>query len=152
MTFMDDANRIGRIDYTRLALFADVLIAGGAGLPPASTVDPDGAWIDRVFAVREDLAPLVADVMALKGDPQTVLDNLKLQDRIAFDSFAFAIAGAYLMNPRIRKLLGFPGAIPEANPAYPDEAESYLEDGILDIVIQRGPIYRPTPTTTGGTP
>ena len=140
------------IDRARLALFADVLIAGGAGLPPASAVDPDGAWLDRVLAVREDLAPLVAKVIALEGDPTAVLGTLKHQNRPTFDSFAFAIAGAYLINPRIRKLLGFPGAMPEANPAYPDEAESYLEDGILDVVIQRGPIYRPTPPTTGGTP
>jgi hypothetical protein len=146
MTIVDGPNQIGAIDRPRLALFADVLIAGGAGLPPASGVDPDGAWIDRVFAVREDLVAIVADVVAIEGDPQTVLDALKLQDPLAFDSFTFAISGAYLINPRIRKLLGFPGAIPEANPAYPDEAESYLEDGILDDVIQRGPIYRPTPT------
>ncbi|CAB4927787.1 unannotated protein [freshwater metagenome] len=30
-------------------------------------------------------------------------------------------------------------------PALPDEADAYLEDGILDVVIARGPIYRPTP-------
>jgi hypothetical protein len=145
VTTIDSVNQIGTIDRGRLALFADVLISGGAGLPPASGVDADGAWMDRVLAVREDLAPIVAEVIALEGDPKAILNTLQHQNRLLFNSFAFAIAGAYLINPRIRKLLGFPGAIPEANPAYPDEAEAYLEDGILDVVIQRGPIYRPTP-------
>ncbi|MCW2739051.1 MAG: hypothetical protein JWN97_3695, partial [Nocardioides sp.] len=40
---------------------------------------------------------------------------------------------------------GMPGDAPKRNPAFPDESEHYLSDGILDPVLQRGPIYRPTP-------
>jgi hypothetical protein len=40
-----------------------------------------------------------------------------------------------------------PGTSPKANPALIEEAEFDLEDGILDPVIARGAIYRPTFTT-----
>jgi hypothetical protein len=129
----------------RLGQLADCLISGGSGMPSASQVDVQGAWIDRTLAARPDLASIVSDVVAAAGEPKQLLDDLMRENRAKFDAFAFAISGAYLINPRIRKLLGYPGPAPVKNPAFPDEAESYLEDGILDVVIQRGPIYRPTP-------
>lgn len=131
---------------TRLAGFADQLIAGGAGMPSGSEADVQGAWIDRTFAVRPDLVAVVLDVIDQEGTPAAVLDRLRIADQGKFDAFAFAVSGAYLINPRVRKLLGLPGSAPEKNPAFPDEAESYLEDGILEPVIKRGPIYRPAPS------
>jgi hypothetical protein len=133
---LDDALR------QRLAGFADVVIPGGAGLPPASGVDVHGKWIDRTLGARPDLAELVHAVIARPGEPQAELEQLRKDDSDAFETFAYAIAASYLMSPRVRKLLGYPGATPKANPAYPDEAEYYLSDGILDPVLQRGPIYR----------
>lgn len=129
----------------RLANLADWLIAGGAGLPSASEADVHGTWIDRALAARPDLQPVVLEVIGLKGEPGEALDGLQERNRSKFDTFAFAISGAYLINPRVRQLLGFPGPIPAENPAFPDEADSYLDDGLLDVVILRGPIYRPTP-------
>jgi hypothetical protein len=55
------------------------------------------------------------------------------------------VAGSYLMNPRVRRGLGLPGGAPRPKPALPDESDYYLSGGILDPVIARGPIYRPTP-------
>ena len=130
---------------TRFSGFADHLIAGGAGLPSATQAEVHGAWIDRAFGARPDLVSVVLDVIDREGTPAAVLDGLYATDRAAFDAFAFAVSGAYLMNPRVRQGLGLPGSAPEKNPAFPDEADAYLEDGILDPVIQRGPIYRPTP-------
>ncbi|MGY1644574.1 hypothetical protein ACI782_26035 [Geodermatophilus sp. SYSU D00703] len=130
----------------RLAELADCLIPGGEGLPAASAVDVHGAWIDRVLAVRPDLGPVLAAVLAADGSGQELLDRVRVEDPERFGHFAYAIAGAYLINPRIRRLLGYPAAAPARNPAMEGEAEAYLEDGILDVVIARGPVYRPTPT------
>jgi hypothetical protein len=130
----------------RLAGLVDRLIPGGAGLPAASAVDVHEAWIDRVLTARPDLAPVVESVLAEPGDGQELLDRVKAERPEEFGHFAYAVAGAYLINPRIRRLLGYPAAAPARNPAMEDEAEAYLEDGILDRVIERGPIYRPTPT------
>jgi hypothetical protein len=88
---------------------------------------------------------VVEAVVAQEGEPQAVLDRLRRADAQAFGDFSFVVAGAYLIHPRVRKLLGYPAGAPAKNPALEGEAESYLEDGILDAVTDRGPIYRPTP-------
>ena len=136
---LDEASR------ARLAEFADLLIAGGAGMPSASGAQVHSQWIDRVFAARPDMEVAVREVLGLPGEPEAVLARVREQDPGRFTEFAFAVAGAYLINPRVRRDLGYPGPAPVKNPALPGEAEAYLEDGILDVVIDRGPIYRPTP-------
>ena len=129
----------------RLAELADALIAGGAGLPSASEAEVHSVWIDRVFAVRPDMEATVRAVLALPGDASSLLADLRVSDEQRFSAFAFAVAGAWLINPRVRRELGYPGPVPMRQPALPDEADAYLEDGILDVVVARGPIYRPTP-------
>jgi hypothetical protein len=129
----------------RYAAFADALIAGGAGMPSATEAEVHSVWIDKALAARPDIAPVLIDALGRKGEASEVLKALQENERPRFDAVAFITAGAYLINPRVRKLLGYPGPQPMKNPALPDEAESYLEDGILDPVINRGPIYRPTP-------
>ncbi|GAA1809447.1 hypothetical protein HC028_23600 [Planosporangium flavigriseum] len=139
--------RLSQAQRDRLAVFADLLISGGAGLPAATEVDVAGAWIDRALGARPDLVETVVGVLAEEGEPAEVLARLRAQEPERFDAFAFIVAGAYLIHPRVRKLLGYPGGAPEPSPAFPDEADAYLEDGILDVVIERGPTYRPTPQT-----
>lgn len=129
----------------RLGGLADELIAGGSGMPSATGAEVHTVWIDRVMTARLDMADAVREVLAREGEPAQVVAGLQAEERDLFGTFAFAVAGAYLMNPRIRRELGYPGPQPMKNPALPDEAESYLEDGILDEVIARGPLYRPTP-------
>jgi hypothetical protein len=41
----------------------------------------------------------------------------------------------------VRKAINYHGQTPQPIPTEPD----YLEDGLLESVIGRGPIYRPTP-------
>ena len=129
----------------RLAELADVLVAGGAGLPSASEAEVHSVWIDRVFAARRDMEAAVRGVLELPGDAGSVVSGLRSSDPDLFSLFAFAVAGAWLINPRVRRELGYPGPVPMRQPALPDEADAYLEDGILDVVVARGPIYRPTP-------
>ena len=50
---------------------------------------------------------------------------------------------AYFLNPAMRAAIGYPGL--EARPIDPDAAPDYLDDGLLDSVVARGPVYRPTP-------
>ena len=129
----------------RLSELADVLISGGAGLPSASEAEVHSVWIDRVFVARPDMEVVVRGVLDLAGDAESVVAGLRASDAARFSAFAFAVAGAWLINPRVRRELGYPGPVPMRQPALPDEADAYLEDGILDVVIARGPIYRPTP-------
>lgn len=127
----------------RLAGLADQMIPGGEGLPPASAVDVQGKWIDRALAARPDLAAPVRAALEREGAPSAVLQQLREDDEGLFESFGYVIAGAYLMHPRVRKLLGYPSNVPKTKRAYPDESDAYLADGILDPVIARGPAFRP---------
>jgi hypothetical protein len=45
------------------------------------------------------------------------------------------------MNPAVQELIGYSNQTPRSIDPHPD----YLDDGLLDSVIRRGPIYRPTP-------
>lgn len=128
-----------------LAALADVLVPEAEGMPAASQVDVHGKWVDRVLRVRPDLAAELARVLgAARGrDPVAEVARLQQEDTEGFAVLALAVTGAYYLHPRVRKLIGYPGQ--KKNPPYPDEADYYLRDGLVDPVIARGPIYRPTP-------
>ena len=100
----------------RLAKLADCLISGGAGMPSASEAEVHGPWIERTVAARPDLGPVVLEAISLAGEPAAALETLKTEKRMTFEFFAFAVAGAYLINPRIRNLLGYPGPAPRRTP------------------------------------
>lgn len=129
----------------RLAAFADLLIAGGAGLPSASAADLHQSLIDRTFDCRPDLKDLIMGVIGGEADPAAELKRLRKDDPGLFENFASAIAGAYFMNPEVRAILGYPGPAPLRKEPKPGEADYFLRDGILDPVLKRGPIYRQPP-------
>lgn len=49
------------------------------------------------------------------------------------------VAGAYLLVPEVRQRIGYPGQ--HRDPAGIEEAADELSDGILDPVVDRGPIW-----------
>jgi hypothetical protein len=142
------AVRLEDAERETLRALADVLIPGGEAMPSASDVGVAGKWIDRTLRARPDLtAPLLAIVRSAAGgkDPAAEIGRARVADPTAFELFALAVSGAYLLSPKAKKALRYPG--PRRNRAYPDEAEHYLADGLIEPVVQRGPIYRPTPSS-----
>lgn len=125
-----------------LALLADVLVPAAEGMPAASEVKVHEKWIDRAVDARPDLqADLLCVIEAAAGrEPAVELVRLREQEPASFDTLALLVTGAYYMVPRVRKLVGYPGQ--KRRPAYPDEADYDLRDGLLDPVIARGSIYR----------
>ena len=67
-------------------------------------------------------------------------------DERAVGRTAEVVPAAYFMNPHVQQLIGYAGQTPRPIDPHPD----YLDDGLLDSVISRGPIYRPTPAAEGG--
>ena len=131
-----------------LAALADVLIPAAEGMPRASDAGVAGKWLDRVVAARPDiLADLVRVLDGAAGkDPAAEVRRLQEDGASGFGALALAATGGYYMNPKIRRLIGYPGQ--KRNPPYPDEADFYLRDGFLDPVRERGSIYRPTPPSS----
>jgi hypothetical protein len=131
---------------TALAALADVLLPAGDGILAASEVSVQGKWIDRALGARPDLEPELLRVLDGRKDesPEARLARLRSEDAGAYETLVLLVTGAYYMHPKVRKLIGYPGQKP--SPEYPDEAEYYLRDGLLEPVLARGSIYRPTPS------
>src|SRR5205823_14248935 len=51
--------------------------------------------------------------------------RLRETDAEAFAALAEIVSGAYYMNVKVRKRIGYPGQ--KSNPPFPDEADYYLE-------------------------
>jgi hypothetical protein len=76
------------------------------------------------------------------SDPATAIANLREKHPEAFAMFGEFAAGAYFLNPAVRQAIGYTGQT--ARPI--DPSPDYLDNNLLQSVIDRGPIYRPTPT------
>ncbi len=111
-------------------------------MPSASEAGVAGQFLDEVLAARPDLAaPLEAALASVEGvdDPIAALRA----DAGAWGVITAVVPAAYFLNPDMRAAIGYPGL--EARPIDPDAAPDYLDDGLLDSVVSRGPVYRPTP-------
>lgn len=128
-----------------LAALADVLVPAVPPWPSASEAGVAETWAARSLAALPGHASLVSRALdaAASGEPIAEIECLEREDREAFDALVLVVVGAYYLSPKVRRLLGWAG--PRRNPPVEGEAEFYLEDGLLDPVVERGPIYRPTP-------
>jgi dihydroorotate dehydrogenase (NAD+) catalytic subunit len=128
-----------------LSGLADVLIPAGEGLPSASEAGVAYDCLDKVLEVRGDLLePLKKLLARAKGQASTeVIAELQKNDPDAFGVLAEVVPGAYFLNADVRAKLKYEGQV--ARPI--QEREDYLEDGLLQSVLDRGAIFRPTPPT-----
>jgi hypothetical protein len=126
-----------------LAGLADVLIPASDGMPSASAAGVAGQGLDQVLAAVPGLGPSLADVLvrAEGRDPAEVVASLARTDPAACGVLTEVVTAAYFLNPEVRRAVGYAGQ----GPSPLDPRVDYMEDGLLESVIRRGPIYRPTP-------
>lgn len=125
-----------------LSGLADVLIPAGAVMPAASAVDVSGQQLDRVLAARPDLAHLLQRGWSEAGDADgsAALDVVRDVDPEAYEAICLIVAGGYYIHPDVRRLLGYTGQQPRT--VRVDQVPEYIEEGLLERVMERGPIYR----------
>ena len=128
---------------TLLSKLADVLIPEAHDMPSASQADVAGKWLDAVLEARPDLiTPLEEVLQNVESDHvNDVVTGLHDKDPVAFGVLAEIASAAYFMNPQVKEAIGYSGQEPRSM----DPRADYMEDGLLESVIRRGPIYRPTP-------
>ena len=129
----------------RLRAFADALIPAAHGMPAASEVGVADGQLDRVLEARPDLLEPLRRAVAQADaeDAERSLAAIHEADAVAHDALLLAVVGGYYMHPRVRELLGYDGQVPVE--VRPEIIPNYVEDGLLEPVLERGPIYRAVP-------
>lgn len=130
----------------RLEAVADQLIPEADGMPAPSSVEIGGSQLDLVLASRPDLEADLRRVLEAAGgvgDAIAWLAALQAGDPAGHDALVLAVVAGYYLRPEVQRLLGYPGQVARevSVAALPD----YVEEGLLERVYERGPIYRPTP-------
>jgi len=137
------------INDTRRATFAgiaDILIPATEGMPAASAVGVHETMLDHVVALRPDLTEnLLRGLDAATGkDPAEAANALNMTDAAALSAIGLVASAGYYMTPEVRTLIGYPGQQSRPDPD-PDATPEYVANGMLQKVIDRGAIFRPTP-------
>jgi hypothetical protein len=133
------------ISRARFLAIADVLIPEAEGMPSASQAGVGGEVLDRALALRHDLKEdVLRGLNAVVGEaPAASAQRLYESDPSAFAAIGLLAAACYYMIPHVRELVGYPGQ--ERRTYDPDATPEYVKNGALQAVLDRGPIYRPTP-------
>ena len=124
-----------------LRAIADRLIPAAHGMPSAADV-LDDARLRFVLNARPDLLePLRAALRhELGDDPGARLETLGRDEPTNLGALQLVIVAGYYTDARVRELIGYPGqmAIEVKSWEYP----TYLEEGLIDAVLARGPTWR----------
>ena len=129
---------------------ADILIPDAEGMPAASAVGVHTDTLDRILGLRPDLkdAFLRGIASAAGKDPKAAAQAMNQADAPALSAIGLVASAAYYMSPRVRELIGYPGQ--ERRTFDADAVPEYVSNGMLKVVEDRGPIFRPTPKTVVG--
>jgi hypothetical protein len=125
-----------------LAAIADVLIPAGSGMPSATQMDVPGGQLDAVLAARPDLAHHLVRAWTTteRSDAPEALEELQALDPLGYDAVRLVVAGGYYLHPEVRRLLAYNGHEPQ--PVRVDVLPEYVEEGLLERVVERGPRFR----------
>lgn len=124
-----------------LASIADVLIPAAHGMPSAADVVDDDR-LRFVLRARPDLVESLSTALRpeLGDDPRARLDALALDEPANLAALHLVIVAGYYTDREVRELIGYPGqlAIEVRSWEYP----AYLEEGLIDAMLARGPVWR----------
>jgi len=127
----------------RLARVAQVLIPASDTMPSADEVGVADALLDRVLAAVPSLAAALTttlDADIAEEDVGPWLDALSRSDLAAYRSLGLAVAGAYYLDPEVRRRLGYEGQVPQ--PVRPAAFPEYVDEGLLDAALSN---WAPSP-------
>lgn len=132
-----------------LAGVADLLIPAAHGMPSAADVI-DERRLTFVLQARPDLvAPLRAALRDELGPhPSARLAALGAAEPDHLAALQLVVVGGYYTDRDVRAAIGYPGQL--ARPVNALDYPEYLTEGLIDRVLERGPVWRNPSAATGG--
>jgi hypothetical protein len=123
------------------AAIADRLIPAAHEMPSAADVVKDDR-LRFVLRARPDLAaPLAAALRPELGNDVTArLETLEREEPDHLGALQLVLVGGYYTDRRVRDLIGYPGQLAIELPS--GVVPPYLEEGLIDAVLARGPVWR----------
>jgi hypothetical protein len=138
---LSEGSTLSEHERATFAAIADQLIPAAHGMPSAADVLSDDR-LRFVLNARPDLAgPLRAALRRDLGeDVGARLDALGRDDPTVLGALQLLIVAGYYTDRNVRDLIGYPGqmALDIRSWEYP----AYLEEGLIDAVLARGPVWR----------
>jgi hypothetical protein len=134
-TGLDEARR------ETFARIADFLIPEAHGMPSAGSVITEGR-LGFVLTARPDLAEPLETALrpGLPDDPGERLAELEREAPGAHEALLLIVVGAYYTDKDVRARIGYPGQL--AKQLYSWKVPDYVEEGLIDQVIARGPVWK----------
>jgi hypothetical protein len=128
-----------------LAAVADRLIPATGAMPSAAEVVGD----DRLRFVRNARPDLLVPLRSalrpeLGDDVDARLDALGRDEPATLHALQLVIVAGYYTDARVRELIGYPGQVALTLRSW--EVPAYIDEGLVDAVLARGPVWR-DPTT-----
>ena len=136
---------IGEAERAVFGRMAEVMLPGTDTMPSAGRAGVPGPGLDEVLAARPDLIePLGRALRDLDGSfSLEALAGYLSVDEEAYSALTLCVAAAYYLSPEVRDRIGYPGQ--EARSFDPYEYVAWIDEGLLDPVTERGPIWRRPP-------
>ena len=130
-----------------LRAVADRLIPAADGMPSAADVLSDDR-LRFVLKARPDLTgPLRAALRPDLGeDVQGRLDALGRDEPSNLGALQLVIVAGYYTDGDVRDRIGYPGQVALTLRSW--EVPAYIDEGLIDAVLARGPVWRDPATGT----
>jgi hypothetical protein len=137
----DPLAAFGAGERVTFAAVAGHLIPAAHGMPSAAEV-VGTERLRFVLNARPDLIDLVCAALRpeLGDDPQRRLDALGRDEPANLGALQLAIVAGYYTDSGVRERIGYPGQMALTLRSW--EVPPYIDEGLIDTVLARGPVWR----------
>jgi hypothetical protein len=137
----EEIDVLSTAERATLAAVADRLIPAAGDMPSAGEVVGDerlrfvlNARPDLLEALRTALRPELGDDVVAR------LDVLGRAEPATLYALQLVIVAGYYTDARVRELIGYPGQAALTLRSW--EVPAYIDEGLVDAVLARGPVWR----------
>jgi len=137
----EEIDVLSTAERATLAAVADRLIPAAGDMPSAGEVVGDER-LRFVLNGRPDLRDALRAALRpeLGDDVDTRLDVLGRGEPATLYALQLVIVAGYYTDVRVRELIGYPGQVALTLRSW--EVPAYIDEGLVDAVLARGPVWR----------